>query len=229
MNPMEVQPPWTAVLTDGQHSLVLFAVTAGALALLATLVRLRFSSAEVQGEYRTASLTANAVVALALASYVLVLVAVIGGYDRTAGGLGAERVRELRLGVPVHGLEHHRPAAHRRAAGREHRLHGRQPHARARGRHGARLRDDRAGLPRRLRRRRRQELHSARRLRGAERDLLRRARRAGRQHGGADPAAAPGAGPTLVPRRRAGPRDRVVRVPDRLRAAGHHSAAAAGR
>lgn len=86
MNPMEVQPPWTAVLTDGQHSLVLFAVTAGALALLATLVRLRFSSAEVQGEYRTASLTANAVVALALASYVLVLIAVIGGYDRTAAG-----------------------------------------------------------------------------------------------------------------------------------------------
>jgi bacteriorhodopsin len=83
---LAVQPPWTSVLTDGEHALVLFAVTGAALALLATLVRVRFSAAEVQGEYRTASLTANAVVALALAAYVLVLGAVLLGYGRTAAG-----------------------------------------------------------------------------------------------------------------------------------------------
>ena len=86
MGSITVTPPWTAVLTDGQHTLMLFAVVVGALALLATLVRVRFSAAEVQGEYRTASLTANAVVAIALASYVLVLVALVAGYERTADG-----------------------------------------------------------------------------------------------------------------------------------------------
>jgi bacteriorhodopsin len=86
MNGMDVRPPWTAVLADGEHTLLLFAVVAAALALLATLVRIRFASGEVQGEYRTASLTANAVVAIALASYVLVLVSLIIGYDRTGGG-----------------------------------------------------------------------------------------------------------------------------------------------
>lgn len=86
MDSVAIRPPWTAVLTDGEHTLMLFAVTAAALALLATLVRVRFSSAEVQGEYRTASLTANAVVAIAFASYVLVLAALIAGYRRTPSG-----------------------------------------------------------------------------------------------------------------------------------------------
>ena len=81
-----VTPPWDATLTDGEHSLLLYAVTATALSLLATLVRLRFASRESQGEYRTASLTANAVVAIAFASYVLVLAAVLAGYVPTAGG-----------------------------------------------------------------------------------------------------------------------------------------------
>jgi len=83
---MDVRPPWTAVLDDGQHMLLLFAVVATALALLATLVRIRFSATEVHGEYRTASLTANAVVAIALASYVLVLVSLLVGYQRTDAG-----------------------------------------------------------------------------------------------------------------------------------------------
>ena len=86
MDPMVVRPPWTATLTDGQHTLVLFAVVAAALALLATLVRVRFASAEVHGEYRTASLTANSVVAIALASYVLLVVSLAAGYTRTAAG-----------------------------------------------------------------------------------------------------------------------------------------------
>ena len=86
MHAIHVAPPWTAVLSDGQHTLVLFAVTAAALALVATLVRVRFASGEVQGEYRTASLTANAVVAIALVAYVLVLASMIAGYHRTPAG-----------------------------------------------------------------------------------------------------------------------------------------------
>jgi len=66
--------------------LVLFAVLAVVLALTATLVRVRFASTEVQGEFRTASLTANAVVAIALVSYVLVLVSFLLGYRSTHGG-----------------------------------------------------------------------------------------------------------------------------------------------
>jgi bacteriorhodopsin len=86
MRAMEVRPPWAATLTDGQHTLMVYAVTATALALLATLVRLRFATRESQGGYRTASLTANAVVAIAFGSYVLVLGSVIAGYRPTARG-----------------------------------------------------------------------------------------------------------------------------------------------
>jgi bacteriorhodopsin len=86
MDSIVVRPPWTAVLTDGEHTLVLFAVVTAALALLATLVRVRFSSGEVHGEYRTASLTANSVVAIAFGSYVLVLAALLAGYGPTATG-----------------------------------------------------------------------------------------------------------------------------------------------
>jgi bacteriorhodopsin len=86
MDPIVVHPPWTATLTDGEHTLVLFVTVAAALALLATLVRVRFASAEVHGEYRTASLTANSVVAIALASYVLLVVSLLAGYTRTAAG-----------------------------------------------------------------------------------------------------------------------------------------------
>lgn len=82
----QVQPPWTAVLTDGEHTLMLFAVVGAALALLATLVRVRFASTEVQGEFRTASLTANAVVAIALASYVLIIGSLLLGYHATKAG-----------------------------------------------------------------------------------------------------------------------------------------------
>jgi bacteriorhodopsin len=86
MDAIVVQPPWTAVLTEGQHTLAIFAVTAAALALLATLVRVRFDSGEVHGEYRTSSLTANAVVAIAFASYVLILIALLAGYRSTPDG-----------------------------------------------------------------------------------------------------------------------------------------------
>ncbi|GAA2751717.1 bacteriorhodopsin [Amnibacterium kyonggiense] len=80
-----VRPPWTAVLSDGEHTVLLFAVLAAVLAMLATLVRERFASSEVHGEYRTAGLTGTSIVAIALVSYVLVLVTVLVGYTPVDG------------------------------------------------------------------------------------------------------------------------------------------------
>lgn len=82
---MDVRPPWTAVLSSGEHNLILFGLVATALALTATLVRIRFASAESHGVYRTASLTANSVVAIAAASYVALIVAFLLGYDERGG------------------------------------------------------------------------------------------------------------------------------------------------
>ena len=74
------QPPWTTTLTQGEHDLILFGMAAVALSLLATLVRVRFTSSESHGTFRAASMTANAVVAIALASYLAIIAAFIMGY-----------------------------------------------------------------------------------------------------------------------------------------------------
>ena len=63
-----LQPPWTTTLTQSEHDLILFAMVAAGLSLLATLVRVRFTSRESHGTFRAASLTANAVVAIAFVS-----------------------------------------------------------------------------------------------------------------------------------------------------------------
>lgn len=78
-----IQPPWTQPLTQSEHDLVLFGLVAAGLALLATLVRIRFTSRESYAGYRVASLTANAVVAIAFASYVALVVAFLLGYRAT--------------------------------------------------------------------------------------------------------------------------------------------------
>lgn len=77
-------PPWTVPLTQAEHDLILFGMVATALALLATLVRVRFSSEESHGTFRIASLTARAVVALALLTYFAMIAAFLLGY--TADG-----------------------------------------------------------------------------------------------------------------------------------------------
>lgn len=77
---MSVSPPWTAVLTSAEHSLMLFGLVTTGLALTATLVRARFTSTESYGVYRTASLTANAVVAIAAATYLALVAAFLLGY-----------------------------------------------------------------------------------------------------------------------------------------------------
>lgn len=80
-----VQPPWTALLTPVEHDLILFGMVATALILLATLVRVRFSSGESHGSFRVASLTANAVVTLALATYLAMIAAFLLGYTEHGG------------------------------------------------------------------------------------------------------------------------------------------------
>lgn len=80
-----LQPPWTTTLTQSEHDLILFAMVAAALGLLATLVRVRFTSSESHGTFRVASLTANAVVALAFVSYLAIIAAFVAGYTERDG------------------------------------------------------------------------------------------------------------------------------------------------
>lgn len=80
-----VVPPWTVRLTQAEHDLVLFMLVGAALTLFATLVRVRFTSRESYGGFRSASLTANAVVALALAAYIGLIAAFLVGYREQAG------------------------------------------------------------------------------------------------------------------------------------------------
>ena len=95
-----LQPPWTTVLTQSEHDLILFAMVAAALSLLATMVRVRFTSSESHGTFRVASLTANAVVAIALVSYLGIIAAFVMGYTQVGGeyrpNAGARLSWELR-------------------------------------------------------------------------------------------------------------------------------------
>lgn len=95
-----LQPPWTTTLTQSEHDLILFAMVAAGLSLLATLVRVRFTSSESHGTFRVASLTANAVVAIAFVSYLGIIAAFVMGYTQVGGeyrpNAGARLSWELR-------------------------------------------------------------------------------------------------------------------------------------
>ncbi|WP_375389555.1 bacteriorhodopsin [uncultured Amnibacterium sp.] len=82
---MIVDPPWTAVLTSPERSLILFGLVTTLLALSSTLIRARLTTTESHGVHRSVSLTANAVVALAAASYLALVVAFLVGYDQRDG------------------------------------------------------------------------------------------------------------------------------------------------
>ena len=95
-----LQPPWTTALTQGEHDLILFVMVATALTLFATLVRVRFSAGESHGAFQIASLTANAVVALAFVTYLAMIAAFLLGYTDANGvyrpNEGARLAWELR-------------------------------------------------------------------------------------------------------------------------------------
>ena len=82
-----ISAPWTAVLSRGEYDLILFAMVATLLALIATLVRVRFTTQETHGTFQVASLTANAVVAIAAVSYVTVIAAFLLGYREVDGAM----------------------------------------------------------------------------------------------------------------------------------------------
>ena len=81
-----IVPPWEVALTPAEHTLVLAALVVTALALLSPLVRIRFTADESRGVFRTASLNANSVVAVAFLSYLGLIAAFLTGY-RLEGGL----------------------------------------------------------------------------------------------------------------------------------------------
>lgn len=80
-----VVPLWEHPLTNAEHTLVLAGLVVVALILLATLVRVRFGADESRGVFRTASLTASSVVAIALVSYLGLIAAFLTGYTMQDG------------------------------------------------------------------------------------------------------------------------------------------------
>lgn len=85
VQPWVVQP-WAVALSRPEHDLILFGLVAACLTLLATLVRVRFTSQESHGAFRAASLTASAVVAIAFVSYLTIITAFVLGYTERPDG-----------------------------------------------------------------------------------------------------------------------------------------------
>ena len=75
--------PWTVPLTDAEHSLVLYGVVVAGLALGATFVRMWATRRDVTPRYRPATLTGLQVTGVAFASYVVIAVLFLLGYDRS--------------------------------------------------------------------------------------------------------------------------------------------------
>lgn len=80
-------PPWTVDLTDGQRSLIEFAVVVAAFALAAMATRMWSARREVGDRYRPAVHAAVGAVTVAFLSYVLLLTELRSGYDPVPGGL----------------------------------------------------------------------------------------------------------------------------------------------
>ncbi|HET6827011.1 MAG TPA: bacteriorhodopsin [Amnibacterium sp.] len=75
--------PWTVPLTDAEHSLVLYGIVVAGLALGATFVRMVATRRDVTPRYRPATLTGMQVTGVAFASYVVIAVLFLLGYDRS--------------------------------------------------------------------------------------------------------------------------------------------------
>ena len=84
----EVGGPWTATLTSSQYLLTLYFIAVAGLALLAGLVRTLITQGEVGSRYRSATVARLAVAAVAIASYLGIIVAFRTGYH--AAGTGFE-------------------------------------------------------------------------------------------------------------------------------------------
>ena len=82
----QIGGPWTATLTASQYLLTLYFVVASGLALIAGLVRTWITQGEVGSRYRSATVARLAVAAVAIASYLGVIVAFRIGYHPTPRG-----------------------------------------------------------------------------------------------------------------------------------------------
>ncbi|MFT2707425.1 bacteriorhodopsin [Clavibacter zhangzhiyongii] len=78
--------PWTSSLSDGEHSLVLYALVVAGLALLAHAVRTWVSRSEIGPRYRPAVYASLCITAVAFLSYVVLVTKTDLGYDPTANG-----------------------------------------------------------------------------------------------------------------------------------------------
>ena len=79
----QIGGPWTATLTSSQYLLTLYFVVVAGLALLAGLVRTWITRGEVGSRYRSASVARLTVAAVAIASYLGIIVAFRTGYHAT--------------------------------------------------------------------------------------------------------------------------------------------------
>jgi bacteriorhodopsin len=78
--------PWTATLTDGEHTIILYFLAVAALALLAGAVRSWLTRVEVGSRYRPTVAARLAVAIIATLSYVAVIIGFLVGYRHTADG-----------------------------------------------------------------------------------------------------------------------------------------------
>jgi bacteriorhodopsin len=76
-----VVAPWNVELTASQHTLILYALTAGLLAFVAGLIRAGVTIREVGSRYRTAVLARLGVLSSACLGYVAVIIEFHRGYD----------------------------------------------------------------------------------------------------------------------------------------------------
>ena len=82
---MDVAPPWTVSLTDGEHALIEYGVAVAAFTLAAMLTRMWSARREVGERYRPAVHASIAVLTVAFLSYLLLAFELHGGYRRSGG------------------------------------------------------------------------------------------------------------------------------------------------
>ena len=85
----QIGGPWTSTLTSSQYLLTLYFIAIAGLALVAGLVRTWVTQGEVGSRYRSATVARLAVAAVAIASYLGIIIAFRTGYHATDAGFAA--------------------------------------------------------------------------------------------------------------------------------------------
>jgi bacteriorhodopsin len=108
--PVDIAAPWTVDLTDGQHSLIQYAIVVAAFALAAMLTRMWSARREVSDRYRPAIHASVAVCTVALLSYLLLAFEFQTGYRfsdglwrplPSASGTWSARYMDWTVSVPL--------------------------------------------------------------------------------------------------------------------------------